>query len=225
MRRVTRRRSRTFPDPPRRRRRKGKSERRSVRLVTHYNAVSCRPWVPTSDYLASHRLVNCVPLIGTSHCNFGCTGRFSSSTVCTSVCSYLNSVYLFIYGLHVLLLSWFTHSVPGSSQLTIIDWLPVWCRCHNRIGKQITMYNYMLCRSLLYEIKPQNWHKQILFACKAEEAARDSRRNKQDRYEEMRRRKDEEREAQERLLVRDSSSCQYFLFFSFVMFRTAMLST
>lgn len=43
-----------------------------------------------------------------------------------------------------------------------------------------------------------------LFACKADEAARDSRRNKQDRYEEMRRRKDEEREAQERQLVRDS---------------------
>lgn len=36
---------------------------------------------------------------------------------------------------------------------------------------------------------------------KAEEAARDSRRTKQDRYEEMRRRKDEEREAQERMLV------------------------
>lgn len=36
---------------------------------------------------------------------------------------------------------------------------------------------------------------------KADEAARDSRQQKQDRYAEMRRRKDEEREAQERLLV------------------------
>lgn len=36
---------------------------------------------------------------------------------------------------------------------------------------------------------------------KAEDAARDSRKIKQDRYEEMRRRKDEEREAHERKLV------------------------
>lgn len=36
---------------------------------------------------------------------------------------------------------------------------------------------------------------------KADEAARESRRTKQDRYEEMRRRKDEEREAQELKLV------------------------
>lgn len=36
---------------------------------------------------------------------------------------------------------------------------------------------------------------------KADEAARESRQSKQDRYEEMRRRKDEEREAQERALV------------------------
>lgn len=36
---------------------------------------------------------------------------------------------------------------------------------------------------------------------KAEEAARDSRVTKQDRYAEMRRRKDEEHEARERMLV------------------------
>lgn len=36
---------------------------------------------------------------------------------------------------------------------------------------------------------------------KAEDAARDSRKTKQDRYEEMRRRKDEERDAHERKLV------------------------
>jgi len=135
------------------------------------------------------------------------------------------SIYLFICGFHTLLLSWFTHSVPGSSELTIIDWLPVWCWCQNRTGKQI--YNvqlHVVPISLIWNKAPKlTWT--ILFACKAEDAARDSRRNKQDRYEEMRRRKDEEREAQERLLVRDSSSCQYFLFFSFVMFRTAMLST
>lgn len=36
---------------------------------------------------------------------------------------------------------------------------------------------------------------------KADDAARDSRKTKQDRYEEMRRRKDEEHEARERKLV------------------------
>lgn len=36
---------------------------------------------------------------------------------------------------------------------------------------------------------------------KAEEAARESRHTKQDRYAEMRRRKDEEHEAKERMLV------------------------
>lgn len=36
---------------------------------------------------------------------------------------------------------------------------------------------------------------------KAEEVARESRQMKQDHYAEMRRKKDEEREAQERLLV------------------------
>ena len=36
---------------------------------------------------------------------------------------------------------------------------------------------------------------------KAEDAARDSRRTKQDHYDEMRRKKDEEREAHERMLV------------------------
>lgn len=40
-----------------------------------------------------------------------------------------------------------------------------------------------------------------LCVLKAEEAARESRLTKQDRYSEMRRRKDEEREAQERELV------------------------
>lgn len=41
-----------------------------------------------------------------------------------------------------------------------------------------------------------------ILSWKAAEAAHDYRQTKQDRYEEMRRRKDEEREAQERLLVR-----------------------
>lgn len=36
---------------------------------------------------------------------------------------------------------------------------------------------------------------------KAEDAARESRQTKQDRYSEMRRKKDEEREVQERMLV------------------------
>jgi hypothetical protein len=49
---------------------------------------------------------------------------------------------------------------------------------------------------------------------KAEAAARDSRKTKQDRYEEMRRRKDEEREAQERLLVRHYSNCCELSLFS-----------
>jgi len=41
----------------------------------------------------------------------------------------------------------------------------------------------------------------------AEEAAHESRKTKQDRYAEMRRKKDEEREAQERLMVGDSIAC------------------
>ena len=111
------------PDAPRssKKKEKKRQEREAQRQVGCSLQCCVLSWAPTSAYLASHRLLNCVPLIGTSHCNFGCTGRFSSSTVCTSVCSYPNSVYLFIYGLHILLLSWFTHSVPGSSQLTIID--------------------------------------------------------------------------------------------------------
>lgn len=39
------------------------------------------------------------------------------------------------------------------------------------------------------------------YLLKAEDAAHDSRKTKQDRYEDMRRRKDEEREAHERKLV------------------------
>lgn len=41
----------------------------------------------------------------------------------------------------------------------------------------------------------------LLIVVKAEEAARDSRLTKQDRYAEIRRRKEEEREAKERMLV------------------------
>lgn len=41
----------------------------------------------------------------------------------------------------------------------------------------------------------------LLIVLKAEEAAAESRLTKQDRYAEMRRRKDEEREAKERMLV------------------------
>jgi DDRGK domain-containing protein 1 len=59
----------------------------------------------------------------------------------------------------------------------------------------------------------------MLCICKAEAAARDSRKSKQDHYEEMRRKKHEEREAQERLLVSHyfavitSPSLSLFLFF------------
>lgn len=49
-----------------------------------------------------------------------------------------------------------------------------------------------------------------MIVLKADQAARDSRQTKQDRYAEMRRRKDEEREAQERMLV-----CDHFLFVGF----------
>lgn len=45
---------------------------------------------------------------------------------------------------------------------------------------------------------------------KAEDAARDSRKTKQDRYEEMRRRKDEERDAHERKLVSWYKCMTYF---------------
>lgn len=45
---------------------------------------------------------------------------------------------------------------------------------------------------------------------KVDQAARDSRQTKQDRYAEMRRRKDEEHEAKERMLVGD-----HFLFVGF----------
>lgn len=41
----------------------------------------------------------------------------------------------------------------------------------------------------------------LVIVVKAEEATRDSRQTKQDRYAEMRRRKDEEHEARERMLV------------------------
>lgn len=41
----------------------------------------------------------------------------------------------------------------------------------------------------------------LLIVVKAEEASRDSRLTKQDRYAEIRRRKEEEREAKERMLV------------------------
>lgn len=57
------------------------------------------------------------------------------------------------------------------------------------------------------------FHMIVLLCCsefhmvvlKAEQAARDSRYTKQDRYAEMRRRKDEEREAKENMLVSDIS--------------------
>ena len=46
-----------------------------------------------------------------------------------------------------------------------------------------------------------------MIVMKAEQAARESRLTKQDRYAEMRRRKDEEREAKERMLVSDHFLC------------------
>ncbi len=46
-----------------------------------------------------------------------------------------------------------------------------------------------------------------MIVLKAEQAARDSRLTKQDRYSEMRRRKDEEHEAKERMLVGDHFFC------------------
>lgn len=64
---------------------------------------------------------------------------------------------------------------------------------------------------LFYLIFPLFWNfsnVQLKFwfvILKAEEAARESRQTKQDRYAEMRRRKDEEREAKERQLVSLSS--------------------
>lgn len=52
----------------------------------------------------------------------------------------------------------------------------------------------------------------LLLFLKAEEAARESRQMKQDHYAEMRRKKDEEREAQERLLVgHDCFACNTVL--------------
>jgi hypothetical protein len=53
-----------------------------------------------------------------------------------------------------------------------------------------------------FPFKNTNLTPEMLCTCKAEAAARDSGKSKQDHYEEMRRKKDEEREAQERLLVR-----------------------
>jgi len=99
------------PDAPRssKKKEKKRQEREAQRQVGCSLQCCVLPWAPTSAYLASHRLLNCVPLIGTSHCNFGCTGRFSSSTVCISVCCNPNSVYIclfvvstlcFCHGLH-----------------------------------------------------------------------------------------------------------------------------
>ena len=99
------------PDAPRssKKKEKKRQEREAQRQVGCSLQCCVLSWAPTSAYLASHRLLNCVPLIGTSHCNFGCTGRFSSSTVCISVCCNPNSVYIclfvvstlcFCHGLH-----------------------------------------------------------------------------------------------------------------------------
>lgn len=56
----------------------------------------------------------------------------------------------------------------------------------------------------------------LLLFLKAEEAARESRQMKQDHYAEMRRKKDEEREAQEQLLVgHDCFACNSVLASSF----------
>lgn len=68
------------------------------------------------------------------------------------------------------------------------------------------------------------FHMIVLLCCsefhmvvlKAEQAARDSRYTKQDRYAEMRRRKDEEREAKENMLVSDIYIYIYFMDFQSV---------
>jgi hypothetical protein len=73
---------------------------------------------------------------------------------------------------------------------------------------------YEVCVSNLLGSKElcfTEFHTIVLLCCsefrmivfKAEQAARDSRYSKQDKYAEMRRRKDEEREAKERMLVSD----------------------
>lgn len=54
-----------------------------------------------------------------------------------------------------------------------------------------------------------------MLVLKADEAAHESRLSKQDRYAEMRRRKDEEREAQERALVGDHL-CFWWCFYMYV---------
>ena len=60
-------------------------------------------------------------------------------------------------------------------------------------------FQYMLKFVGKYPLKFQ--YSSFFYYWKADEAARESRQTKQDRYAEMLRRKDEEREAQERLLV------------------------
>jgi hypothetical protein len=167
-------------------------------------------------------LLNCVPMIGVSAAIWGA----ARADLAHLVCAFIQFIYLW----HVqFFFSWSTHSVPGTSHIIIIDSCKmVWglqvgfpmCKCDCQFDIDVKME----CGSKLQLpfLIPLIWTKitqQIawtkLFACKAEEAARDSRRNKQDRYEEMRRRKDEEREAQERQLVRDSIAastfCSYLL--------------
>jgi hypothetical protein len=80
------------------------------------------------------------------------------------------------------------------------------------------MFKYLVCMKFVFQILfgskelcCSEFHMIVLLCCsefhmivlKAEQAARDSRYGKQDRYAEMRRRKDEEREAKELMLVSD----------------------
>lgn len=71
----------------------------------------------------------------------------------------------------------------------------------------LEVHNYMCWIQILHDdLWYQHFFLRFLYLLlflflKAEEAARESRQMKQDHYAEMRRKKDEEREAQERLLV------------------------
>lgn len=61
-----------------------------------------------------------------------------------------------------------------------------------------SIFSFILLSFILYWLTV---YKTKVLVLKAEQASRDSRVTKKDRYEEMRRKKDEEREEQERLLV------------------------
>lgn len=61
-----------------------------------------------------------------------------------------------------------------------------------------SIFSFILLSFILYWLTV---YKTKVLVLKAEQASHDSRVTKKDRYEEMRRKKDEEREEQERLLV------------------------